>query len=353
MQTRPTPWFILLVCVLLASGLASSATAQVGSPSPNRGPTGLTRLGERSFSITGRVVDETTGEGLENAHVSLGGSVGVGVQELFVDATGWFRFTDLSRGTYYVRVSHPAYEDQEEMVQVASGPVGGLTIFLRRKPQASAPVLIEPLDANERLIPKAARKEFEHGAEQYRQNNFAQALLHFEKALELYPDYASAWNAKGLIHLRQNDVESARPCFERAVEINPNTATPRVFLGGIYNADRRYAEARDHLLRALQLNPKSGLAHFEISRSYWALNDIDKAEEHISQAHALAPAIPQVHMMRANVFIARRDYKSALAEMDEFLAFVPRTVPEGPLAVYVREHRAQLAQRLTKSEGPH
>ena len=347
MQPRLAPGTCLLL-VLTASWplLAHSALGQSGpmqQTSPNAGRRGT------ASSITGRVLDESNSHAVEGARVTLTGSIGMSLQEIYVDMNGMFRFTDVPRGTYYVTASAYGYEEAREMVQVMGAPVAGLYLYLRPKPSATAPVLIEPLDVDQRLIPKDARKAFERSVSELRRGKPAEALALLDKAVELYPQYATAWHTKGMIHLQLGELDSARSSFETAVAANPDTAPPRVFLGGIYNADHRYAEARDHLEIALQLNSRSALAHFEISRTYWALSDVDNCEKHISQAHELNPRIPQVHMVRANVFLARRDYVNALKEVDEFLEFVPGVVPEGQLAAYVRNQRAQIAARLTSA----
>ena len=248
----------------------------------------------------------------EGARVMLTASAGMNVQEIYVDMTGMYRFTEVPRGSYYVSASAYGYEEARELVQVGAGPVGGIFLYLRPKPSAALPVQIEPLDVDQRLIPKDARKAFERGVSELRRGKFPEALAQLDRAVELYPKYATAWHTKGLVHLQLGEIDSARSSFETA----------------------------------LQFNPRSGLAHFEISRTYWALGDVDNCEKHIIEAHELNPRIPQVHMVRANVFLARGDYQKALKELDEFLEFVPGVVPEGQLAAYVRHQRAQIVARL-------
>ncbi len=334
--------------VAFAAGLllplwAEAQSGPMQQTSPGRITSG--RLGTL-YSVSGRILDETNNKPIEGARVMLTASIGMSLQEIYVDMQGGFRFTEVPRGTYHVTATAYGYEEAREMVEVVTAPVAGVILYLRPKPSAALPVQIEPLDVDQRLIPKDARKAFERGVSELRRGKFPEALAQLDKAVALYPKYATAWHTKGLIHLQLGEIDPARASFEAAIAANPDTGPPRVFLGGIYNADHRYPEALDHLQKGLQLNPRSGLGHFEISRTYWALGDVDNCEKHINEAHELSPRIPQVHMMRANVFLARRDYQQALKELDEFLEFVPGVVPEGQLAAYVRHQRAQIATRL-------
>ena len=88
------------------------------------------------------------------------------------------------------------------------------------------------------------------------------------------------------------------------------------------------------------------MAHFEISRSYWALRDIEQAEEHIVKAHELQKKVPQVHLMRANVYVARDNPAAAMKEMDEVLALTP----QGPMADLVRQRRTELSARTSAAK---
>ena len=349
MKPRQSPGGCFLVAIAAGLLLPLWAEAQSGPMQQTaRGVVTPGRMGN-TYSITGRVLDESTSQAIEGARVTLTGSIGMSLQEIYVDMNGTFRFTEVQRGAYHVTASAHGYEEARQTAEVLGAPVGGIYLYLRPKPSAALPVQIEPLDVDQHLIPKDARKAFERGASALRRGKHAEALAQLDKALELYPKYATAWHTKGLIHLQLGEIDPARSSFEAAIAANPDTAPPRVFLGGIYNADHRYAEALDHLQKALQLNPRSGLAHFEISRTYWALGDVGSCEKHVGEAHELTPRIPQVHMVRANVFLARRDYQKALKELDEFLEFVPGMVPEGQLAAYVRHQRAQIVARLETS----
>jgi len=356
MKPRLTPLLFLSLTTTVASLVPIPLFAQASGPMQQTrpGPVNTNAFGERSYSVSGRVLDEATSQGIEGARVQLANSMGISWQEVYVDFTGQFRFTEVPRGDYRIIASAAGYEEARETVSVATGPVSGVFLHLRPRPRQGFSLLLEPLDVSQRLIPKEARKEYERGVEKLRADKVAEALSHFDKAVELYPQYASAWHAKGAVHLlKLGQMAPARSALEKAVECNPKAAAPRVFLGAIYNADRRYAEARDHLLEALRYLPNDGLAHFEISRSYWGLQDVDNSEVHIIRAHDLAPRIPQVHMMRANVFIVRKNLESAVKELDEFLELAPKTAPESPVVQYVRQQRAALAARLeTASAKP-
>ena len=72
-------------------------------------------LTAQSRTVTGRVIDRTTGEGVEGAGVRLM-DTDFG---MVTNASGLFQFAEVAAGTYVLRVSHLAYGDHETQVEVA------------------------------------------------------------------------------------------------------------------------------------------------------------------------------------------------------------------------------------------
>ena len=308
------------------------------------------QVGVGESSIQGKVVDADSGAPIPHARVLLVQSSGIPVAQIITSSQGTFFFTGLFRGlppgdTYELRVTCQGYQDAREIVQLSAAGAASVFVHLRRRAVMRAPVLIEPPAVEDLQVPKEARKEYEKGIKQLRQQNWQKSRRHFEAALALYPRYASAQVGLGTCLLKQGELGPARRAFEAAIAINANYAAPRLLLGEICSAEHQYAEAVIELRKALALNPDSGFGHFEISRAYLGLGDLAHAEEHIIRAQELQPGIPEVHLMRANVYLARENYAGALKEIDEFLALVPA----GPTAENVRQRRRQIQEQLTKT----
>lgn len=332
-----------------------SALGRLGCLAQGQQPSALERRQMRSLSmqrryyIQGRVLDANTAEPIHQARVSLttvGGGIPIG--ETITDAEGSFFFPNLGPATYELWVTCQEYQDGRESVELSIGPNAGVSVFLAPKLIRRGPAWVEPLSAEEQQAPKEARHAYEKGVDELRQHHWQESRTQFEKAVELYPRYASAQAGLGKVLLQQGELEAAQRAFEAATEINPNYAFPRIYLGGIYNAQGQFPGAVEQLQKAVALQPNSWLGHFELSRAYWGLHDVAHAEEHITRAHELETRVPQVHLMRANIFGVRQDYAGAVKEMDEFLALVPA----GPLAEQVRERRAEVQGKLTPPEKP-
>ena len=55
-----------------------------------------------------------------------------------------------------------------------------------------------------------------------RKKDFKKALSYCNKALTLYPYFATAWNNKGNLLINMGKKKDAIECYEKAIEINPN-----------------------------------------------------------------------------------------------------------------------------------
>jgi tetratricopeptide (TPR) repeat protein len=267
----------------------------------------------------------------------------VPLQNTITDAMGNFYFSDLTAGNYEIEVRAQGYRDGRESVQLSVGPNSGVFINLEPRHEIPKPAIVEPLSAEEQQAPEEAKERYKKGVEAHRERKPQESRTHFEEAIRLFPRFASAHSGLGVVLLQSGDISGAQAAFEAAIEINPNFAAPRVYLGALHNALHRYREAVEHLRLATVLRPQSWMAHFEISRSFWALGDLDRAEEHILRAHELQKKVPQVHLMLANVYVARNNTAAALKEMDEVLALSP----DGPMADLVRQRRAELTARVS------
>ncbi len=60
--------------------------------------------------------------------------------------------------------------------------------------------------------------------EMVKAGNNEDAIIAYEKAIELNPAHTSAWNNKGIILFRLKRYDEAISCYDKAIEINPNHA---------------------------------------------------------------------------------------------------------------------------------
>jgi tetratricopeptide (TPR) repeat protein len=120
-----------------------------------------------------------------------------------------------------------------------------------------------------------------------------EAISHFQKALEIKPDYASACNNLGHALRQKGRVDEAIADYQKALEIKPDYAEAHNNLGNALLQKGRVDEAIDHFQKALQLKPadpafQNNLAWLLATCPQASLRNGNKAVELARQANALA-----------------------------------------------------------------
>lgn len=65
---------------------------------------------------------------------------------------------------------------------------------------------------------------FSAGNDSAKQGNNEDALIAYDKALEIDPNHTSAWNNKGIVLSRLKRYEEAIACYDKAIELDPKYA---------------------------------------------------------------------------------------------------------------------------------
>jgi tetratricopeptide (TPR) repeat protein len=92
----------------------------------------------------------------------------------------------------------------------------------------------------------------------YAMEEYDTANSHLSRAVELDPNYATAWGQLGWVFYVQKIYDKAQPYFEKAVELEKDAqrnATYRHALGWVYYNTKQYSKARQAFTKALELNP--------------------------------------------------------------------------------------------------
>ena len=175
--------------------------------------------------------------------------------------------------------------------------------------------------------PKDARKAWEKaGKELQKENpNFSKATKELEKAVKIYPEFASAWFMLGEVRLAQNDRPAASEAFEQASAADPKYANPYLSLALMQLEEGRWQEAADLCSQALELNPQLTKAHFYSALAYTYLGNMDVAEKSalLVLEHNQAQIYPLTYYVLGFADFQRGNFPLAAARYRTFLEIRP------------------------------
>ena len=218
------------------------------------------------------------------------------------------------------------------------------------------------LNAAPYRAPQEARKAYEKGLEAERKGKQADARQYFEKAVEIYPKYTSAWFQLGGVLRNLAQTEPVRDAFSHATAIDSKFLPPYLSLAAIAFETQEWTQVLNLTNHVMDLDPLRyadvkgyivdldpvdyAEAYFYNSAANYRLNRIEEAEKSGLRAERLdtRPRFPQLHLLLAEIFARKNDYARAISETKIYLELMPHSKNADQV-------RQQLAE-LEKLNGP-
>ncbi len=151
------------------------------------------------------------------------------------------------------------------------------------------------------------------------------AIWHFERAVQMYPDYAAAWTTLGRARRRRGGLGSARSALLRSIQIDPSFLTPYQQLAHMAVAAGRFTEVLLLAEKIIELNPLFPMGHYYKGAALLKLEGPEPARKAVVEAMSTPDAdfYPVTHYLLGEVYRANDDYWSAAREYRLYLASRP------------------------------
>ena len=129
-------------------------------------------------------------------------------------------------------------------------------------------------------------------------------------------DPAQAKLIEGLIEYRRGRFTEAKALFHAVLALNPNTVPAMTALGRLELLDHNDAEAIRLLDHALRANPADAETTYQLGVLYDRTGKSDRGIALLRRAVTLRANYPDPHYHLGRIAINRKDYKTALAELE-------------------------------------
>lgn len=210
---------------------------------------------------------------------------------------------------------------------------------------------ISAADAN---VPSRARETFEKGQREAKKGKWAAAREKFEKALALYPRFASAWLALGAIQSYQSNFTDARSSFNQALQVDSRLVSAYAGLSRIAVTQGHWQELADSTSRLLAIDPV-GLPQFWFLNSVanFNLHNFDVAEKSVLRAISLDTkhSIPKNEYLLGRILAVRHDYSAAAAHLKTYLAIAPKDTSTAEAQTQFAEYQRLSAAANTQANA--
>ena len=168
-------------------------------------------------------------------------------------------------------------------------------------------------DSDEPNAHKRARIRLELATGYFEQGQTTIALDELKQSISADPNYAAAYNLRGLIYLRLNDFRFAEESFRKALSIEPQDATVMHNLGWSYCQEARYPQAQQLFAQAL------AVPQYRERAKTWRAQGLcqvragqrEEGEQSLLKSHEFEPGNPVTAYNLALLMFQRGDFSGA------------------------------------------
>jgi tetratricopeptide (TPR) repeat protein len=178
-------------------------------------------------------------------------------------------------------------------------------------------------------VSKDALERFKKGEEKVAKNDSKAAIVLFDEAIAMYPQFAVAYYEKGNAHLKLNEYDKALAAFVKAIEIKPDYIEAKYGVGLTQFSMKNYDVAAAVFGDVVQQKNDMPEAFMNLGISLFYLKKTPQAEIALKKAVTLKDSerVALAHRYLAAIYMQAKKNPDAISELEKYLNLVPK-VPD-------------------------
>ena len=161
------------------------------------------------------------------------------------------------------------------------------------------------------------------GLDEVNKQNYQTAAGHFERAIELKPDYVSAHFNLGTAYFYLHRTQQSIDVLQRAVELDPSSPASHNRLGAVYLESGDNARAIAAFKEATLLSPTYSSAFYNLGCAYIRVNNFKAAVESLELARKLDPRNAEIRLNLSYAMSREHRMSEAIVEMETAVSLSP------------------------------
>jgi protein O-mannosyl-transferase len=147
------------------------------------------------------------------------------------------------------------------------------------------------------------------------QNKPEMALIEYEKAIAIVPEYAEAHNKIGMLLAKQGCINEAMDHYQEALRANPKNALTHLNVASVLVDQGNLDEAMTHYLAALSTAPDSGAVFNGLGVVMARMQRLDEALSYLFKAVEICPDCPEGHNNLGRVLTFEGNFEEAFKHL--------------------------------------
>jgi tetratricopeptide (TPR) repeat protein len=157
----------------------------------------------------------------------------------------------------------------------------------------------------------------------FQQGRLDEAIVQYQKVLQINPVETDALNNLGSAFLQQGRPDEAAAYYQKALALQPDSAATLYNLGNALFRQGRTGEAMAQYQQALAIDPSSAEARYNLGNALLQQGKIDEAMAQYQQALVLKPDYAEAHNNLGNGFVQQGRMEEAIAQFQKALTIKP------------------------------
>ena len=167
-------------------------------------------------------------------------------------------------------------------------------------------------------------KYIDRGSEHYKKGQYDQAIVFYNKAVEINPEYDQAYFGRGLVYQSKKELDLALSDYSKAIEMNPNYSEAYNNRGSIYWNKGNQNQAFSDYDKAIELNPQNAQAYSNRGLAFLDRKEFDKALTDYNKSIELNPENSTAFNNRGTIFHKKNSHDKALSDFSRALEIDPK-----------------------------
>ena len=147
----------------------------------------------------------------------------------------------------------------------------------------------------------SAEDWFQKGMNAAEIGEYDNAILYYQKSIEIDPDLATAFGNMGLAYSDKGNYNKAIECYQKVIKIDPDDAKAYVNMGNAYGYKGNYDKAIECYQKAIEINPDYTNAYYNLGIAYHRKGNIEKAFELYKEAARLGDKNAQAFLREKKI----------------------------------------------------
>ena len=140
--------------------------------------------------------------------------------------------------------------------------------------------------------PRTAEDHLRLGESLARRGKIDDAIVEFEKAIEMRSEYVAAYINLGAAYGQKGMIDQSISASEKVIDLDPRNATAYYNLGNANGIGGNYEEAFASFFKAIELDSGYAEPHYGLAVCYFATGHYELAVEYADKAEALGFKVP-------------------------------------------------------------